>query len=436
MAQLTGRMPTATPQLSLTATCSVDSAIVASESTAAPNPNELGLGNTNRAIGANGPAADPTIAMLPPVAIDDVQHAIEESQFTSNAGVNALVLSTNTNEQKQVTLLLPLELPDDKPPLPALPAGGADNHVVAIMRPAAGRLVSVEGAAVPDPLKTFFSPKATAGAASTTDGTPELEFDSPELSAKDIKDAVKKMAKALGDLSADVRILTEVVKKGHTENDTHALKAAEERNEIATKAAGERNEIATKATEERNRIAAENEEKLRLASEERNEIATKATEERNRIAAENEEKLRLASEENRELHRVAVAERAVHANSARVDAKKTRAEASAANRAHLAKLHILEVKNNAFLEQHNALDDEINDFKNQIALLNLQNDATEEAVAAIEEKMIAAIEANKQDKMNVMDALIQSFKTGFSNVVNDIAGAVKESKVMDAKIAN
>ena len=260
---------------------------------------------------------------------------------------------------------------------------------------------------MPDPLKTFFSPKATAGAASTTDGTPELEFDSPELSAKDIKDAVKKMAKALGDLSADVRILTEVVKKGHTENDTHALKAAEERNEIATKAAGERNEIATKATEERNRIA-----------------------------AENEEKLRLASEENRELHRVAVAERAVHANSARVDAKKTRAEASAANRAHLAKLHILEVKNNAFLEQHNALDDEINDFKNQIALLNLQNDATEEAVAAIEEKMIAAIEANKQDKMNVMDALIQSFKTGFSNVVNDIAGAVKESKAMDAKIAN
>ena len=132
---------------------------------------------------------------------------------------------------------------------------------------------------------------------------------------------------------------------------------------------------------------------------------------------------------------MAVAERAVHANSARVDAKKTRAEASAANRAHLAKLHILEVKNNAFLEQHNALDDEINDFKNQIALLNLQNDATEEAVAAIEEK-IAAIEANKQDKMNVMDALIQSFKTGFSNVVNDIAGAVKESKAMDAKIAN
>ena len=95
----------------------------------------------------------------------------------------------------------------------------------------------------------------------------------------------------------------------------------------------------------------------------------------------------------------------------------------------------LEDKNNAFLEQHNALDDEINDFKNQIALLNLQNDATEEAVAAIEEK-IAAIEANKQDKMNVMDALIQSFKTGFSNVVNDIAGAVKESKAMDAKIAN
>ena len=410
MAQLTGRMPTATPQLSLTATpqlsltatCSVDSAIVASESTAAPNPNVLGLGNTNRAIGANGPAADPTIAMLPPVAIDDVQHAIEESQFTSNAGVNALVLSTNTNEQKQVTLLLPLELPDDKPPLPALPAGGADNHVVAIMRPAAGRLVSVEGAAVPDPLKTFFSPKVTAGAASTTGGTPELELDSPELSAKDIKNAVKavkKMAKAQVDLSANIRILTERA-------DTHALKAAEERNEIATKAAGERNEIATKATEERNRIA-----------------------------AENEEKLRLASEENRELHRVAVAERAVHANSARVDAKKTRAEASAANRAHLAKLHILEVKNNAFLEQHNALDDEINDFKNQIALLNLQNDATEEAVAAIEEK-IAAIEANKQDKMNVMDALIQSFKTGFSNVVNDIAGAVKESKAMDAKIAN
>ena len=402
MAQLTGRMPTATPQLSLTATCSVDSAIVASESTAAPNPNELGLGNTNRAIGANGPAADPTIAMLPPVAIDDVQHAIEESQFTSNAGVTALVLSTNTNEQTEVTVLLPLELPDDKPPLPALPAGGADNHVVAIMRPAAGRLVSVEGAAVPDPLKTFFSPKATAGAASTTDGTPELELDSPELSAKDIKNAVKKMAtlaKAQVDLSANIRILTERA-------DTHALKAAEERNEIATKAAGERNEIATKATEERNRIA-----------------------------AENEEKLRLASEENRELHRVAVAERAVHANSARVDAKKTRAEASAANRAHLAKLHILEVKNNAFLEQHNALDDEINDFKNQIALLNLQNDATEEAVAAIEEK-IAAIEANKQDKMNVMDALIQSFKTGFSNVVNDIAGAVKESKAMDAKIAN
>ena len=407
MAQLTGRMPTATPQLSLTATpqlsltatCSVDSAIVASESTAAPNPNVLGLGNTNRAIGANGPAADPTIAMLPPVAIDDVQHAIEESQFTSNAGVTALVLSTNTNEQTEVTVLLPLELPDDKPPLPALP--GADNHVdVAIMRPrAAGGRLSVEGAAVPDPLKTFFSPKVTAGAASTTGGTPELELDSPELSAKDIKNALKKMAKAQVDLSANIRILTERA-------DTHALKAAEERNEIATKAAGERNEIATKATEERNRIA-----------------------------AENEEKLRLASEENRELHRVAVAERAVHANSARVDAKKTRDEASAANRAHLAKLHILEVKNNAFLEQHNALDDEINDFKNQIALLNLQNDATEEAVAAIEEK-IAAIEANKQDQMNVMDALIQSFKTGFSNVVNDIAGAVKESKAMDAKIAN
>ena len=398
MAQLTGRMPTATPQLSLTATCSVDSAIVASESTAAPNPNELGLGNTNRAIGANGPAADPTIAMLPPVAIDDVQHAIEESQFTSNAGVTALVLSTNTNEQTEVTVLLPLELPDDKPPLPALP--GADNHVdVAIMRPRAAGRLSVEGAAVPDPLKTFISPKVTAGAASTTGGTPELELDSPELSAKDIKNALKKMAKAQVDLSANIRILTERA-------DTHALKAAEERNEIATKAAGERNEIATKATEERNRIA-----------------------------AENEEKLRMASEENRELHRVAVAERAVHANSARVDAKKTRAEASAANRAHLAKLHILEVKNNAFLEQHNALDDEINDFKNQIALLNLQNDATEEAVAAIEEK-IAAIEANKQDKMNVMDALIQSFKTGFSNVVNDIAGAVKESKAMDAKIAN
>jgi hypothetical protein len=403
MAQLTGRMPTATPQLSLTATpqlsltatCSVDSAIVASESTAAPNPNVLGLGNTNRAIGANGPAADPTIAMLPPVAIDDVQHAIEESQFTSNAGVTALVLSTNTNEQTEVTVLLPLELPDDKPPLPALP--GADNHVdVAIMRPrAAGGRLSVEGAAVPDPLKTFFSPKVTAGAASTTGGTPELELDSPELSAKDIKNAVKKMV----DLSANIRILTERA-------DTHALKAAEERNEIATKAAGERNEIATKATEERNRIA-----------------------------AENEEKLRLASEENRELHRVAVAERAVHANSARVDAKKTRDEASAASRAHLAQLRMLEDKNNAFLEQHNALDDEINDFKNQIALLNLQNDATEEAVAAIEEK-IAAIEANKQDKMNVMDALIQSFKTGFSNVVNDIAGAVKESKAMDAKIAN
>ena len=409
MAQLTGRMPTATPQLSLTATpqlsltatCSVDSAIVASESTAAPSPNVLGLGNTNRAIGANGPAADPTIAMLPPVAIDDVQHAIEESQFTSNAGVTALVLSTNTNKQTEVTVLLPLELPDDKPPLPALP--GADNHVdVAIMRPRAAGRLSVEGAAVPDPLKTFFSPKVTAGAASTTGGTPELELDSPELSAKDIKNAVKKMAtlaKAQVDLSANIRILTERA-------DTHALKAAEERNEIATKAAGERNEIATKATEERNRIA-----------------------------AENEEKLRMASEENRELHRVAVAERAVHANSARVDAKKTRDEASAANRAHLAKLHILEVKNNAFLEQHNALDDEINDFKNQIALLNLQNDATEEAVAAIEEK-IAAIEANKQDKMNVMDALIQSFKTGFSNVVNDIAGAVKESKAMDAKIAN
>ena len=411
MAQLTGRMPTATPQLSLTATpqlsltatCSVDSAIVASESTAAPNPNVLGLGNTNRAIGANGPAADPTIAMLPPVgvAIDDVQHAIEESQFTSNAGVTALVLSTNTNEQTEVTVLLPLELPDDKPPLPALP--GADNHVdVAIMRPRAAGRLSVEGAAVPDPLKTFFSPKVTAGAASTTGGTPELELDSPELSAKDIKNAVKavkKMAKAQVDLSANIRILTERA-------DTHALKAAEERNEIATKAAGERNEIATKATEERNRIA-----------------------------AENKEKLRLASEENRELHRVAVAERAVHANSARVDAKKTRDEASAASRAHLAQLRMLEDKNNAFLEQHNALDDEINDFKNQIALLNLQNDATEEAVAAIEEK-IAAIEANKQDKMNVMDALIQSFKTGFSNVVNDIAGAVKESKAMDAKIAN
>jgi hypothetical protein len=409
MAQLTGRMPTATPQLSLTATpqlsltatCSVDSAIVASESTAAPSPNVLGLGNTNRAIGANGPAADPTIAMLPPVAIDDVQHAIEESQFTSNAGVTALVLSTNTNEQTEVTVLLPLELPDDKPPLPALP--GADNHVdVAIMRPRAAGRLSVEGAAVPDPLKTFFSPKVTAGAASTTGGTPELELDSPELSAKDIKNAVKavkKMAKAQVDLSANIRILTERA-------DTHALKAAEERNEIATKAAGERNEIATKATEERNRIA-----------------------------AENEEKLRMASEENRELHRVAVAERAVHANSARVDAKKTRDEASAASRAHLAQLRMLEDKNNAFLEQHNALDDEINDFKNQIALLNLQNDATEEAVAAIEEK-IAAIEANKQDKMNVMDALIQSFKTGFSNVVNDIAGAVKESKAMDAKIAN
>jgi hypothetical protein len=409
MAQLTGRMPTATPQLSLTATpqlsltatCSVDSAIVASESTAAPNPNVLGLGNTNRAIGANGPAADPTIAMLPPVAIDDVQHAIEESQFTSNAGVTALVLSTNTNKQTEVTVLLPLELPDDKPPLPALP--GADNHVdVAIMRPRAAGRLSVEGAAVPDPLKTFFSPKVTAGAASTTGGTPELELDSPELSAKDIKNAVKKMAtlaKAQVDLSANIRILTERA-------DTHALKAAEERNEIATKAAGERNEIATKATEERNRIA-----------------------------AENEEKLRLASAENRELHRVAVAERAVHANSARVDAKKTRDEASAASRAHLAQLRMLEDKNNAFLEQHNALDDEINDFKNQIALLNLQNDATEEAVAAIEEK-IAAIEANKQDKMNVMDALIQSFKTGFSNVVNDIAGAVKESKAMDAKIAN